>query len=86
MTGPIPGSDLDWVIVRFITPKTTLKQGNLRAGLFGADRITRAASRGDIATFTAAQVGEDTYLHQTSRIITNPPHILPRGCPDRHVP
>lgn len=68
MTGPVLNSDLDWTIVRFLAPKNTPKQGNLRVGFFGTDKIGFAVSRADIAAFTAAQVDDDTYLRRAPAI------------------
>lgn len=62
MTGTVMSCDLDWTIVRFIAPRDTPKQGNLRVGFFGTDKLGWAVSRADIAAFTAAQVDDNTYL------------------------
>lgn len=68
MTDPVKASDLNWTIVRFIAPKDTPKQGNLRVGFFGTDKLGFAVSRADIAAFTAAQVDEDTYIRRAPAI------------------
>lgn len=68
MTGPVLNSDLDWTIVRFLAPKDTDKTGSLRVGFFGTDKIGFAASRADIAAFTAAQVDDDTYVRRAPAI------------------
>lgn len=68
MTGPVIDSELDWTIVRFIAPKDTPKQERVRTGFFGTDKIGFAASRADIAAFTAAQVDDDTYLRRAPAI------------------
>jgi putative NADH-flavin reductase len=68
MTDPVKTSDLDWTIVRFIAPKDTPKQGNLRVGFFGADKLGFAVSRADIAAFTAAQVDDDTFVRSAPAI------------------
>ena len=68
MTGPVMQSDLDWTIVRFIAPKDTPRQDRLRVGFFGTDKLGFAASRADIAAFTAAQVDDDTYLRRAPAI------------------
>jgi len=39
-----------------------------RAGFFGHDRIGKAVARGDIATFTAAQVDDPTYIEAAPAI------------------
>lgn len=64
----IMNSDRDWTIVRFVAPKDTAKQGNLRVGFFGTDKIGFGVSRADIAAFTAAQVNDDTYTHRAPAI------------------
>ncbi|WP_221934777.1 SDR family oxidoreductase [Georgenia yuyongxinii] len=62
MTDPVKASDLDWTIVRFVAPKHTPKQGNLRVGFFGIDKLGFAVGRAHIAAFTAAQADDDTYV------------------------
>lgn len=68
MTDPVQASALDWTIVRFIAPKNTPKQDNLRVGFFGTDKLGFAVSRADIAAFTAAQVDDDTYIRRAPAI------------------
>ncbi|MET7539600.1 NAD(P)H-binding protein [Streptomyces sp. NPDC005507] len=68
MTGQVMGSGLDWTVVRFIAPKNTPKQDRLRVGFFGTDKLGFAVSRADIAAFTAAQVGDDTYVGRAPAI------------------
>jgi hypothetical protein len=68
MTAPVMASDLNWTIVRFIPPKDTPKQENLRVGFFGTDKLGFAVSRADIAAFTAAQVDDDTYVRRAPAI------------------
>ena len=68
MTGPVLASDLASTIVRFMAPKDTPKQGNLRVGFFGTDKLGFAVSRADIAAFTAAQVDDTTYLRRAPAI------------------
>jgi putative NADH-flavin reductase len=68
MTGPVIDSELDWTIVRFIAPKDTPKQERVRTGFFGTDNIGFAASRADIAAFTAAQVDDATYVRRAPAI------------------
>jgi hypothetical protein len=58
----------DWTIVRFTAPKNTPKQGNLRVGFYGTDKIGFAVSRADIAAFTAAQLDDDTYANAAPAI------------------
>ena len=70
MTAPVLASDLDWTIVRFMAPKDTPKQGHLRVGFFGTDKLGFAVSRADIAAFTAAQVDDTTY-HRRAPAISN---------------
>jgi putative NADH-flavin reductase len=68
MTEPVKASDLDWTIVRFIAPKDTPKQDNLRVGFFGTDKLGFKVSRADIAAFTAEQVDDTTYLRRAPAI------------------
>lgn len=68
MTGPVMSSNLDWTIVRFIAPKDTPKQDRVRTGFFGIDKLGFAASRADIAAFTAAQVDDTTYVRRAPAI------------------
>ncbi|HEY0052484.1 MAG TPA: NAD(P)H-binding protein [Caulobacteraceae bacterium] len=68
MTGPVMSSDLNWTIVRFMAPKDTPKQDRVRAGFFGTDKLGFAASRADIAAFTAAQVDDATYVRRAPAI------------------
>jgi hypothetical protein len=68
MTDPVKASDLDWTIVRFIAPKDTPKQGNVKVGFFGTDKLGFAVSRADIATFTAAQADDTTYIRRAPAI------------------
>lgn len=68
MTDPVKASDLDWTIVRFIAPKDTPKQDNLRVGFFGTDKLGFAVSRADIAAFTAAQVDDPVYARRAPAI------------------
>ncbi|WP_448071300.1 NAD(P)-dependent oxidoreductase [Georgenia yuyongxinii] len=68
MTDPVKASDLDWTIVRFLAPKNAPKQGNLRVGFFGTDKIRFAVSRADIAAFTAAQVDDCAYVGRAPAI------------------
>jgi putative NADH-flavin reductase len=68
MVDPVKASDLDWTIVRFIAPKNTPKQDNLRVGFFGTDKLGFAVSRADIAAFTAAQVDDRTYIRRAPAI------------------
>lgn len=68
MTRPVMDSGLDWTIVRFLAPKDTPKQDNLRVGFFGTDKIRFSVSRADIAAFTAAQVDDNTYLGRAPAI------------------
>jgi hypothetical protein len=68
MSGLITGSGLDWTIVRFIAPKDTPRQPRVRAGFFGTDKLGFAVSRADIASFTAAQVDDTTYIGRAPAI------------------
>jgi putative NADH-flavin reductase len=68
MTDLVKASDLDWTIVRFIAPKDTPKQDNLRVGFFGTDKLGFAVGRADIAAFTAEQVDDDTYIRRAPAI------------------
>jgi putative NADH-flavin reductase len=68
MSALVTSSSLDWTIVRFIAPKNTPKQPQVRAGFFGTDKLGFAVSRADIAAFTAAQVDDTTYLHRAPAI------------------
>lgn len=68
MTDPVKASDLDWTIVRFIRPTNDPKQGNPRVGFFGTDKLGFAATRADIAAFTAAQVEDTTYVRRAPAI------------------
>ena len=68
MTNPVKASDLDWTIVRFIAPKDTPKQDNVRVGFFGTDKLGFAVSRADIAAFTATQVEDTTYIRRAPTI------------------
>jgi putative NADH-flavin reductase len=68
MTDPVMASDLDWTIVRFIAPKNTPKQDDLRVGFFGTDKLGFAVGRADIAAFTAAQVDDTTYVRRAPAI------------------
>lgn len=62
MSDAIMTSGLDWTIVRFISPRNGDAKGVRRVGFFGTDTIGFAVTRADIAAFTAAQVGDDTYV------------------------
>jgi putative NADH-flavin reductase len=66
----VMNAGVNWTIVRFTAPRDTPKQGKLRVGFFGTDRIGFTASRADIAAFTAAQVDDHTYLN-TAPAISN---------------
>lgn len=68
MTRPVMASDLDWTIVRFLAPKDTPKTDAPRVGFYGTDKLGFAVSRADIATFTATQVDDDTYVHRAPAI------------------
>lgn len=68
MTDQIMHSDLDWTVVRFIAPKDKPRQGRLRVGFFGTDKLGFAVSRADIAAFTAAQVDDPTYIGRAPAI------------------
>lgn len=68
MADPVMDSDLDWTIVRFIRPTNDPMKGNLRAGFFGTDKLGFAATRADIAAFTAAQVEDRTYVRRAPAI------------------
>lgn len=68
MTDLIKRSGVDWTIVRFTAPKDTPKQGNLRAGFYGTDRIGFPVSRADIAAFTAARVDDPAYINRAPAI------------------
>jgi putative NADH-flavin reductase len=68
MTDLIRASGLDWTIVRFTAPKDTPRQGNLRVGFYGKDKIGFPVSRADIAAFTAAQVNDPTYIDRAPAI------------------
>lgn len=37
--------------------------GHLKVGFYGSDKIGFSVTRADIATFTAAQVDDDTYAN-----------------------
>jgi len=54
--------------VRFIRPTNDPKKGALRAGFFGTDKLGFAATRADIAAFTAAQVEDRTYVRRAPAI------------------
>ena len=68
MTAQVTGSGLDWTVIRFIAPKNTPKQPNVRVGFFGTDKLGFAVSRADIAAFTAAQADDTTYLRRAPAI------------------
>lgn len=68
MTDLVIGSDLDWTIVRFIRPTDGPKSGVLRAGFFATDKLGFAASRADIAAFTADQVDDPRYVGRAPAI------------------
>jgi nucleoside-diphosphate-sugar epimerase len=68
MTDPVKASDLDWTLVRFIAPNNNPRQGKLRAGFFGTDKLGFPVSRADIAAFTAAQVDDPTYIRRAPAI------------------
>jgi putative NADH-flavin reductase len=64
----VMNAGVNWTIVRFTAPKDTPKQGKLRVGFYGTDRLRFAVSRADIAAFTAAQVDDDTYVNAAPAI------------------
>ena len=68
MTRLIKASGVDWTIVRFTAPNDRPKQGNLRTGFYGTDKIGFPVSRADIAAFTAAQVDDNSYIHRAPAI------------------
>lgn len=68
MTDLIRNSGADWTIVRFSAPKDTPKQGKLRVGFYGKDKIGFPVSRADIAAFTAAQVEDAAYIGRAPAI------------------
>jgi putative NADH-flavin reductase len=68
MTELIRASGVHWTIVRFSAPKDTPKQGNLRVGFYGKDKIGFPVSRADIAAFTAAQVDDAAYISRAPAI------------------
>ena len=68
MTELIKGSGLDWTIVRFTAPKDGPKKGTLRVGFYGRDRIGFAVTRADIASFTAGQVVDATFVDRAPAI------------------
>jgi hypothetical protein len=68
MSRIIMDSGRDWTIVRFIAPKDTPKQARVRTGFFGTDKLGFAASRSDIAAFTAAQVDSATFVGRAPAI------------------
>jgi putative NADH-flavin reductase len=68
MTDLIKRSGIDWTIIRFTAPKDTPKQGNLRAGFYGMDKIGFPVSRADIAAFTAAQVEDPRFFGRAPAI------------------
>jgi len=67
-TDLIQNGGVDWTIVRFTAPNNKLKNGKLRVGFYGTDRIGFTVSRADIAAFTAAQVEDDAYLNRAPAI------------------
>lgn len=68
MSDIVMNNDLDWTIVRFLAPKHTPKQDQVRVGFFGADKLGFSVSRANVAAFTAAQVDDDTYLRRAPAI------------------
>lgn len=68
MSDIVMNNDLDWTIVRFLAPKHTPKQDQVRVGFFGKDKLGFSVSRANIAAFTAAQVDDDTYLRRAPAI------------------
>jgi len=67
-TDLIKNGGVDWTIVRFTAPNNKPKNGKLRIGFYGTDRIGFAVSRADIAAFTAAQVDDDSHLDRAPAI------------------
>ena len=61
-------SGLDWTIVRFLAPKDGPAKGQIRHGFYGTDKLGFNITRADIATFTAAQVDDDRYIHRAPAI------------------
>jgi putative NADH-flavin reductase len=68
MTDRITKAGIDWTIVRFTAPKDGNRTGKIRVGFYGTDRIGFAVTRADIASFTAAQVGDHTYVGRAPAI------------------
>lgn len=71
MAALIMGSDLDWTIVRFLSPRNTPKRGSIRVGFFGTDKLGMAIGRADIAAFTAELVDDDKGFSRRLPAITN---------------
>lgn len=58
----IKTSDLEWTIVRFISPKNTLYTGKVKVS-FGDKKMKFAISREDIAEFMVKIVESDEFIH-----------------------
>lgn len=58
----IKKSDLEWTIVRFMTPKDTLYTGKVKVG-FGDIKMKFAISREDIGAFMVKTLDSDEFIH-----------------------
>lgn len=71
MSALVMESDLDWTLVRFLSPRNTPKRSSVRVGFFGSDKLGFAVGRADIAAFTASLVDDDQGYSRRLPTITN---------------
>lgn len=65
MSFPFMQSDLDWTLVRIISPSDGPRTSGLTGTFFGRRKVAWRSSRADIAAFMAAQVHATDHLRQS---------------------
>jgi putative NADH-flavin reductase len=70
MSEIVTESDLDWTIARFTRPTDGERNGRIRGGFLGRDRIRASITRADIAAFLLDQT-TDTRFHRAAPAISN---------------
>lgn len=68
MSAAVTGSDLDWTLVRFLSPQDGDAKGTVRHGFFGTNRIGWAITRADVARFLGDQLEDPRYLRAAPAI------------------
>ncbi len=70
MSQIVTDSPLNWTIARFTQPKDGPREGTVRAGFVGRDKIGASITRADIAGFLVKQAN-DARFHRASPAISN---------------